>query len=1684
MAADTQQLLSGILNVVSRTEKHIAEINKNIKEGKGNTPKDGLDAAARGSTGATDTGKNTDVSKKLDTIIDLLETSLGAKASGNSVLNSLGIGIHSVATGLKKFQGASKGSGLFISFLEKIEEPLKNFGNKEISDGVKNLQGISMAVVAFSTNMFKAGMILLPVVPMLPVVALTLKAMGWVFDGIGKQSQNILKGTRVAGTMGKSMMFLAGGIALFTLAAVASSMALKKFGFPTGAVGMIAGMALMFAVMGKIPAIQKGVRVLNQMGVGMLFLAGGIAILALTFAISAKVMSGAKLGGMLGAGAGIIVAIGGLAVMMVLLGTPPVAKGARTMKTMGFGMLVLAGGIAIMGLTFAILGKAFGVSPLEVGGGIALALLGLGFAMSMLGKMGKDVLQGSIAVAVMSLSFVVFAYGLKKTFEALNGRTWEDIGKMGTAVLGIALILTLIGNPYTVEFTLLGAVALGAMGTGLYALAKGIKSYTELGALEFPTDQFVKTMKGLRDGFLVLVGDDDKGGTGIMGALKSVGKAAVGGSKLSIAVLNSIGIGAALSSMAKGVGAWANLQNIPLIAGYDKDGMPIYTGEHANVTQAVDNVLTFIGDGKSKGILLPFIKLSEIAGLDKQGDFSIMKMVTGNDLSQSPFMRGVQASMKIGKVLSATAKGVAAWANLQNIPLISGYDSSGSPIYGSEKVNIDQALLNIDTFIGDGKSRGILVPFIRLSELGGMQKSGFSVMKLYTGNDLSQSPFMAGVSAALKIGKVLSSMAAGVGAWANLQNIPLLTGYDKDGKPTYEGFANVDTALSQITTFIGDGKKTGILVPFINISKFGGLEKSGFSVMKFYTGTDLSQSPFMKGVSAALQIGKVLSLMGQGVGTWANLQNIPLLKGYDKDGRPMYEGFANVDAALTQITSFIGDGEKKGILAVFKKFTDSKDKGFSVLKLITGNDLSLTPLQRGIANALQIGKVLTSLGEGIGTFANLQNIPLISGYDKEGRATYSGYANVEKAIENAGYAIQLIGDTFVKVAGEPEPRAGMLGWLGLTKNTKMTSLTRAVKAMAPVGDLLSGLAQGIKTFADLQNIKLIDHYEWNEKAQQNVAVYSTKSIDIKSAIHNAAYTIELLGESLVKVAGEPESTGGPLGWIGLTKNKKATSISRAASALAPIGDLLASLAQGINTFANLQNIKLIETYRWDEKAQQNVPVYSTKSINVEKAIENAAYTIELLGDALVKVAGEPAENSALFGWVKWNTYPKTSAIRKAANALQPIGEMLGGLAQGMKTFAEIQNIKIIETYRWDEKAQQNVPVYSKQSVNVKQIAKNIVNVIEVLSEGLAKLVPDPPDNLKSFEDWRNYYMSSPDAKLRRAIAAIGGIGEPLQGVAETIRVFADVNNIMTIKGYDKDGRPIYGDPVNVSQIATNVVEVIKTVTGGLATLMPDIPVGTKTEGLIQSMQNSPDANIRRAVGAVMGIGEMLNSIGSGLKIFSDLTTVPTIIRYDNNGNPVYGNPVDVTNVSENIKKVLLTTIEALDMVAEKTKGKKANDITVALSFTKFTDDLVKVANVATDFEKFANSFTVLSNSMGKFTTEFKKLSPTSIESFSLWTKSLTDFAKLNTSEFATKLELVKKSFGVGEEKTTAEQMDDSPAGTLNFMNKDQKEKDAMQAKKDQMMLTTLASLSSSIDAMSNKLDDLSVRVIGKVIISD
>jgi len=255
----------------------------------------------------------------------------------------------------------------------------------------------------------------------------------------------------------------------------------------------------------------------------------------------------------------------------------------------------------------------------ESGGTIFKSLLimvGIVAAMTlmfmMLGAMKKMAFKGFMSIVWMSAGLILLSVAIlalamtaKLLMTGMTPASAKDdekdknkkavmkgLGVIGLITLAAVALFALLGIPYVAGLVMLGAVTMILMSVALLLMAHSVKKLVETAkALEGDdigerlTVLIGGTLKGFLGGLAVLSGGK-KGVAGIAQFIKNSAKIFAG-----VAVLMSMSL--ALSMFAKAITAFAELENMRIIEGYDKDGKPIF-GEKVNVIKVADNITTSI----------------------------------------------------------------------------------------------------------------------------------------------------------------------------------------------------------------------------------------------------------------------------------------------------------------------------------------------------------------------------------------------------------------------------------------------------------------------------------------------------------------------------------------------------------------------------------------------------------------------------------------------------------------------------------------------------------------------------------------------------------------------------------------------------------------------------------------------------------------------------------------------------------------------------------------------------------------------------------------------------------------------------------------------------------------------------------------------------------------------------------
>lgn len=372
--------------------------------------------------------------------------------------------------------------------------------------GVMVLSGAVLGIKPISVLGFVVGTMAVLALSMMLIAGAEFKGeMGGLFGkklpGIEPDKNRNKTAIQNAKDMGLALMFIAGGILSF---GIVIGLASAVFGVgPLGVMGLVLGivatvglamlMLTAFDTLGNLLGdlgAAKGTKLMDgkitktsggtasavytakNMGIALMFIAGGILSFAITMALVPVLLKKTNVWAAVGE---IVLIIGGMVGMIALLGwlgsTPVVKQGIATASGIGIAVMLLSASVFVIALTSKLLiemfrgskevdGKKEKKGPLSALGGalIGLGVFGLfvGGLAAMLWVLGMPVISGPIAIGSLALlsmavSLIMTAKAIKKVREVMDGVKVADLSRdIAGMVAGV-----------------MGGVFVGVMGSGI-----------------------------------------------------------------------------------------------------------------------------------------------------------------------------------------------------------------------------------------------------------------------------------------------------------------------------------------------------------------------------------------------------------------------------------------------------------------------------------------------------------------------------------------------------------------------------------------------------------------------------------------------------------------------------------------------------------------------------------------------------------------------------------------------------------------------------------------------------------------------------------------------------------------------------------------------------------------------------------------------------------------------------------------------------------------------------------------------------------------------------------------------------------------------------------------------------------------------------------------------------------------
>ena len=389
------------------------------------------------------------------------------------VMAGLSFIVPQIFAGVLPFLAVLAMVGLALVMMDMV---FRGEGGIRDTSPVGTLMKLGKAMILFSLILVGLSFLASPIAQgalvFIMVVAAIMLALLAVW-AINKMADwNPMKDTSPIGTLYK----LAKAVVFFSLTFILISFATKQF-----AMGALVFMLVLGAIMISLALLTRLLKgssinpIKDKSPIGDLYkLSKGVAIFSLIFIGVGYFMKQFAMGAL-----AVILALTGLTVPLLIMGTGIVKKGIRNMRKLAISTLLIVG---------AFFAWATLVQPKLTWEGLAMfgaAVGGMALIATILGAPPIDgwAKTGAMSLIALAGALIIFAGGLAIYAQlAAPKLTWENLAMLGAVIVIMALVGTLIGIPPISGFVLSGAIALIALGGALIVFAMGLSIYAQLAA--------------------------------------------------------------------------------------------------------------------------------------------------------------------------------------------------------------------------------------------------------------------------------------------------------------------------------------------------------------------------------------------------------------------------------------------------------------------------------------------------------------------------------------------------------------------------------------------------------------------------------------------------------------------------------------------------------------------------------------------------------------------------------------------------------------------------------------------------------------------------------------------------------------------------------------------------------------------------------------------------------------------------------------------------------------------------------------------------------------------------------------------------------------------------------------------------------------------------------------------------
>jgi len=356
----------------------------------------------------------------------------------------------------------------------------------DLNRGAKTLTKLGRNILGFVSLVALTAVVAPVALVGILITAGVVKLTTWVFKILGDRRQ--LKQLEQGG---KALFYMGAGLITFeisiVMAAIIAPFAMIALGMVTP---IVVGAMTLFSMLGDKKTtknVKEAAWCITLMGLSLIVFSAALVLSSMI--LKAYLFTDGKLDTENLASMALTIPV-----FLLMMGSLWVFKKVGTdenMKHAGkafLAILAISAGLIVFSLAMAISsmltkdiwrGADGKIDPVAIVTTVAVFALLVGsiYAFKLAGSNLKDIAKGTVSVILMGIGLAIFGFATAIYMKALEGRTWEDIGK-AAALIGIfGVEFILLGIPVVFGFVALGSASVALMAVALGVFGFGVAVY-------------------------------------------------------------------------------------------------------------------------------------------------------------------------------------------------------------------------------------------------------------------------------------------------------------------------------------------------------------------------------------------------------------------------------------------------------------------------------------------------------------------------------------------------------------------------------------------------------------------------------------------------------------------------------------------------------------------------------------------------------------------------------------------------------------------------------------------------------------------------------------------------------------------------------------------------------------------------------------------------------------------------------------------------------------------------------------------------------------------------------------------------------------------------------------------------------------------------------------------------------